>query len=179
MQQDFSILSIMYKDHETPRFWLNYGEALRSYVQKKMPDKSSVEDILHEVYLKIFCNCKRYDFCCDKAGVRNLRSWVFQVCHNTIIDFQREKAKYTYDRDWSEVLRDDTTVLAGESKIILGELIRRLPAKYAEAVYYDSVLSLNQADIAARLGLSLSATKSRIQRGKKCSGKFTCNICKK
>ncbi len=167
MQQVFSILSNMYKDHETPRFWLNYGEALRSYVQKTITDKSSVEDILHEVYLKIFCYCRRYDFCCDKAGVKNLRSWVFRVCHNTIIDFQKEKAKYRFDSDWSEVLQDNAGVSVEESRVMLEALIKNLPAKYAQAVYYDSVLSLNQAAIATRLGLSLSATKSRIQRGKK------------
>lgn len=165
--QDFSILRNMYKDHETPRFWLSYSDALRSYVQKKVSDKSSVEDILHDVYLKIFCYCKRYDFCCDKAGVKNLRSWVFQVCHNTIIDFKKEQTKYAYDPDWSKAFHDDATIPSAECKINPEQLIRRLPAKYAEAVYYDSVLSLNQADIAARLGLSLSAAKSRIQRGKK------------
>ena len=45
--------------------------------------------------------------------------------------------------------------------------MKSLPPKYAEAVWYDSVLLLNQADIARKLGLSLSAAKSRIQRGKK------------
>jgi RNA polymerase sigma-70 factor (ECF subfamily) len=157
----------MYKDHETPRFWINYGAALRSYVQKKVTDKHSVEDILHEVYLKIFCYCKRHDFCCDKAGVKNIRSWVFQVCHNTIIDFQKEKAKYAHDGDWSEVLPDDSSASVLDRPVKLEELIQNLPAKYAEAVYYDSVLLLKQADIADKLGVSLSAAKSRIQRGKK------------
>lgn len=157
----------MYKDYETPRFWINYGDALRGYVQKKVSEKNSVEDILHEVYLKIFCYCKRYDFCCDKAGVKNLRSWVFQVCHNTIIDFQKEKARYTYDGDWSETLQEDVAVSADENRVKPEDLIKILPAKYAEAVYYDSVLAFSQVDIACKLGLSLSAAKSRIQRGKK------------
>lgn len=89
----------MYKDHETPRFWTSYGTALRSYVEREVPDKNAVDDILHEVYLKIYCYCKRYDFCCEKAGVKNLRSWVFRVCHNVIVDYQKEHAKYTYGQD--------------------------------------------------------------------------------
>jgi DNA-directed RNA polymerase specialized sigma24 family protein len=85
----------MYKDHEMPRFWTTYAEAVRKYISKRVADKAVVEDILHDVYIKIFCYCKRYDFCCQKAGVRNLRSWVFQVCHNTLVDYYKEQGRYT------------------------------------------------------------------------------------
>jgi RNA polymerase sigma-70 factor, ECF subfamily len=158
----------MYKDHETPRFWISYGSALRSYVTRQIADKNAVDDILHEVYLKIFCYCRRYDFCCEKAGVKDLRSWVFRVCHNAIIDYQKKNARYTYKGE----LKDgwpaaDLPAFTGEYPLKLEELIKLLPPKYAEAIWYDSVLLLKQAEIAQKLGLSISAAKSRIQRGKK------------
>jgi RNA polymerase sigma-70 factor, ECF subfamily len=157
----------MYKDHETPRFWTSYGDSLRSYVERQIADKNAVNDILHEVYLKIFCYCKRYDFCCEKAGVKDLRSWVFRVCHNAIIDYQKKNAKYTYRVELKDSSVADLQSSADEFPLRLEELIKLLPAKYAEAIWYDSVLLLKQAEIAQKLGLSISAAKSRIQRGKK------------
>jgi len=157
----------MYQDHETPRFWISYSNALRSYVERQVADKNAVDDILHEVYLKIFCYCKRYDFCCEKAGVKDLRSWVFRVCHNAIVDYQKENAKYTYRYEIKDFWLADSPASASEYPLRLEELMKLLPPKYAEAVWYDSVLLLKQAEIAQKLGLSLSAAKSRIQRGKR------------
>ena len=157
----------MYKDHETPRFWLTYKEALQKYLEKRVRDKSVINDILHEVYVKIFVYCKRYDFCCKKAGVKNLRSWIFQVCHNTMIDRLKENSKYTFPED---IATDESLVFSTEpcqNIFTAEELIRKLPSKYAEPIYQETVLNMKQADIAMKLGLGLSATKSRIQRGKK------------
>ncbi|MFC0771728.1 sigma-70 family RNA polymerase sigma factor [Terrimonas alba] len=157
----------MYKDHETPRFWISYGELLKTYIEKNVADKNAVNDILHEVYLKIFTYCQRFDFCCDKARVKNLRAWVFRVCHNTIVDYHKQRAKFSYGFETNLV-----TELEGERQVFdaplsLDELLKKIPAKYAEAVWYDSVVQLNQSAIADKLGLSISATKSRVQRGKK------------
>jgi RNA polymerase sigma-70 factor (ECF subfamily) len=155
----------MYKDHETPRFWLSYGEAIKCYVEKRVADKTAVNDILHDVYLKIFCYCRRYDFCCEKAGVKNLRSWIFGICHNAVVDHQKQKARYSLGLEEKEVA--DFSGSKNDDTVGLKELMKLLPSKYAEAIWYDSVLHLKQAEIASKLGLSLSATKSRIQRGKK------------
>jgi RNA polymerase sigma-70 factor (ECF subfamily) len=152
----------MYKDHETPRFWLSYSEALRSYLLKRMKNTEAVEDVLHDVYLKIFCHCKRFDFSCEKAGVKNLRSWVFQVCHNAMVDYYKTRSRYKLTGDAIEV--SDDLVVCEEKNLMT--LLKSLPEKYSVPVYYDVVLQMNQADIAERIGMGLPATKSRIQRGK-------------
>lgn len=159
---------MMYKDYETPRFWLTYHEALRKYLQKRLNDKSAINDILHDVYIKIFLYCKRYDFCCEKAGVKNLRSWVFQVCHNTMLDYLKEKSKHNNRRNMdSSDIEDISSSEQNNEYINAEELIRKLPSKYADPVFHHTILLMKQADIAQKLGLSLSATKSRILRGKK------------
>ncbi|MGK2864925.1 MAG: RNA polymerase sigma factor [Chitinophagaceae bacterium] len=157
----------MYKDHETPRFWITYQDALRKYLLKRLNDKSAINDILHDVYIKIFVYCKRYDFCCEKAGVKNLRSWVFQVCHNTMLDYLKEKSKQCNHCDLLTCDIEDVNIEQRHEFMNAEELIRKLPSKYAEPVFHDTILRMKQADIAQKLGLSLSATKSRILRGKK------------
>jgi len=156
----------MYQDHETPRFWLTYSEGLKNYIARRINDKRFAEDVLHDVYIKIFSHCKRFDFCCEKAGVKNLRSWVFQVCHNTLIDHQKKNAKYFYPNNLSEDFSIESPDLFAEKRLPLEHLIKTLPARYSEVLMYDIVFSMKQADIAKKMGLTLSATKSRIQRGK-------------
>ncbi len=157
----------MYRDHETPRFWITYEDALQKYLVKRLDDKSLIDDIMHDVYLKVFVFCKRYDFCCEKAGVKNLRSWIFQVCHNTMIDRVKDKSKYSFTTDIIERLSDNSAEQNQVGSFHAAELINKLPAKYAEAVYLDTIIKMNQDCIAKKLGLGISATKSRIQRGKR------------
>jgi RNA polymerase sigma-70 factor (ECF subfamily) len=45
-------------------------------------------------------------------------------------------------------------------------LIRQLPQPYREAVMLSEIEGLRQWEVADRLGVSLSAAKSRIQRGR-------------
>lgn len=157
----------MYSDHETPRFWITYREALRNYLLKRVDDKSLIDDILHDVYLKVFVFCKRYDFCCEKAGVKNLRSWIFQVCHNTMVDRLKVNSKYSFTTNVLEQLSENSAAQDQAGSFQAAELINKLPSKYAEAVYLDTITKMNQDGIAKKLGITISATKSRIQRGKR------------
>lgn len=155
----------MYKDHETPCFWLTYEDAIRKYISKRLSDKTLVEDLCHDVYIKIFCYCKRFDFSCEKAGVKNLRSWIFQVCHNTVADHYKNNPLHQAIDDLSEAGPTDGT--KEDLSPTLKKIIKTLPPKYAVPLKYHILLNIKQADIANKLGLSLPATKSRIQRGKK------------
>ena len=156
----------MYKDHETPRFWVTYSDALRKYISKRVKDKEVVEDLLHDVYVKIFCYCKRYEFSCEKAGVKNLRSWVFQTCYNTLIDHFKKNSKYSYGEDLEEICCVEEPDLLDERPLPLEAVLKALPPKYSQPLTYDLLFSMKQAEIAEKLGISLAATKSRIQRGR-------------
>lgn len=156
----------MYKDHETPRFWTSFAEPLERYIAKRVKDKMLAEDVLHDVYIKIYSHCKRFEFSCEKAGVKNLRSWVFQVCHNTLVDYYKEQSRYFYPQCFNESLRIESPDVCLQKQLPFESLLKMLPQKYSEALTYDLIFSLKQADIAQKMGLSLSATKSRIQRGK-------------
>ncbi len=49
----------------------------------------------------------------------------------------------------------------------LDPMINALPDKYREALVLSDIRGIKQSEIAKRLGLGLSATKSRIQRARK------------
>ena len=60
----------MYRDHETPRFWITYQEALKNYLLKRLHDKLLVDDIMYDVHLKVFVFCRRYDSVVKKLVLR-------------------------------------------------------------------------------------------------------------
>jgi RNA polymerase sigma-70 factor, ECF subfamily len=156
----------MYKDHETPRFWISYAEPLEKYISKRVKDKMLAEDALHDVYVKIYTYCKRFDFCCNKAGVKNLRSWVFQVCHNTLIDYYKTQSRYFYPDRFHEAIEVESLLLKTERQFSIEKILSHLPEKYRQVLTYEFCYSMKQSEIADKLGLSLPATKSRILRGK-------------
>lgn len=58
---------------------------MRNYILKRVEDKDEANDILHDVLMKV------YNFCMTRSGVNNVRSWLFQISHNTIVDSIRKK----------------------------------------------------------------------------------------
>lgn len=69
---------------DVPALWLEHKEALYYFILKRVPDESTAKDISQDVLLKV------YNFCCCKSGVRNVRSWLFQIAHNTIADYYQK-----------------------------------------------------------------------------------------
>lgn len=104
-----------------------------------------------------------------QAGQRicNLRSWLLQTAHHALIDHYRKYNRLRHDL--SEVR---SAIAEGEvsSYRILSEyvrpLLRCLPDTYAQALELE-LDGVPQKDIALRLKLDLSTTKSRIQRSRK------------
>ncbi len=84
----------MYSPYQTPRFWKDYRTPLKNYVRKWISDPDVAKDVLQNIFFKIYTYCQRYEFSCGKAGISNLRSWIFQTAQNAIADhYQEEKSK--------------------------------------------------------------------------------------
>lgn len=58
---------------DVPALWLDHKTELRNFILKRVKDPDLTNDILQEVLLKV------YKFCISKSGVKNLRSWLFQI----------------------------------------------------------------------------------------------------
>ncbi len=55
---------------------------------------------------------------------------------------------------------------AKEMQELVGPMLSMLPEEYGQPLYLSDIQGLPQKEIAAKLNLSLSGTKSRIQRGR-------------
>lgn len=139
------------------KIWQTHKSALTDFIKSKIDDPSLVDDILQEVSIKLFDNLRQTE-------IQNYKAWLYQVARNTIADHYRKNKK-------TEPLIIDTKTSENPNVCfcdLSGFVIQTyLPKKYSEPLYMSDIEQKSQKEIAEILNLSLTATKSRIQRGRK------------
>ncbi len=80
---------------DVPALWLEHKTALKNYILKRVRDEDLSNEILQEVLLKV------YKFCLSKSGVKNVRSWLYQIAHNTMIIFEENQKMPAQRQKWN------------------------------------------------------------------------------
>jgi len=145
---------------DVPSLWFEHKAALKGYIHKRVADEDLVNDILQEVLLKV------YKFCLSKSGVRNIRSWLFQITQNTITDHYRKNSHFTPLTESDDQFEDNHNTSFSEAAEFILPMINLLPREYSIPLKLSDVDGMKQQEIAEHLQLGLSATKSRIQRAR-------------
>jgi RNA polymerase sigma-70 factor (ECF subfamily) len=145
---------------DVPALWHEHENELRNFILKRVKDKNLTNDILQDVLMKV------YNFCISKSGVRSIRSWLFQIAQNTITDHYRKQSKFTNLDNLNEIEYEDQNMAFSEATNYILPMLEFLPKEYAVPLKFADIDNIKQADIAKKLNLSLSATKSRIQRAR-------------
>lgn len=141
--------------------WQNHKEQLRSYVNKRIDDTNAVDDILQDVYIKASDNLHQLKI----EG--SLKSWLYRIAHNTLMDFYRQRQPFEkLPKDLIYEEQDTGKQAREELAQCLRPLIDKLPEKYGKPLRLAELEGVSQQDIADQLGLSLSGAKSRVQRGR-------------
>lgn len=135
---------------------------LKSYILKKIGNKTVAEDIVQEVMLKAVESHKK-----DRE-IKNIKAWLFQVTRNTIADYYKKNyLEYNFDDDWKENALKSHTLPKILATDFIVPMIELLPKKYGQPLMRSDIENIAQKEIADDLNLGLSATKMRIQRGRK------------
>src|SRR5690606_3072478 len=141
--------------------YLEYEARLRSFVMKRVKDKDEANDILQQLYVKLYKHCEQLQ------EVRNINAWLYQIARNAVYDYYREQDRSIPVKDESkleEQLQQDPEQQDSESLVL--PLINMLPSEYAEPLRLSEIEGISQKEIAERLGMSYSGAKSRVQRGR-------------
>jgi len=161
---------------DTPAIWRQVHDGLRAFVAKRVANEAEVEDILQEVFLRMH---RKLDSLKDP---RRIVSWLFQITRNAIIDHYRKPARRRevpaglsadLDAHHPASVPPATGELTDSGRLRTGlagclqPMIERLPADYRQAVTLVELEGLTQQAAAKRLNLSVSGTKSRVQRGRR------------
>ncbi len=132
------------------------------------PSAAEAEDLMQEVYLKLWQNLHRY-----RPG-SNFVAWACRVARNLLIDAYR-RARAERSQAWldPEVLErvpsaDDPHAAAVRRQRLrlVAQALRRLDPELAELVLLRDFAGLAYAEIAEALELPLGTVKSRLNRAR-------------
>lgn len=139
--------------------WEEYKSSLYGYIKKRVTDEDDAKDILQDVLLK------SYQYCSNGKTVIYLKSWLYKITQNTIIDYHK-KANKNISISFDLVEANGEKSILGEASDYIKILLKLLPKDYATPLYMSDIEGISQENISKSLGLTLPNTKSRIQRAR-------------
>ena len=146
----------------TSKVWSELHTRLYEFILSRVHNADDADDILQDVFLKIHENL---------SSIRDedrITSWIFQVTRNAIInhyrDLKKQRISFTTDTD----VLEDPDPHANNIDISgwLRPFMARLPEKYQQALLLTELGDMSQVELAKQLGISISAAKMRVHRGR-------------
>ncbi len=140
--------------------YTDFHAKLRSFTLQHISDPDAADDVLQDVYLKIHSHVQ------DVRDTDRLESWIFQITRNAITDYYRRTRPQDELPDALPAPMEEEPDAASEVAASLRDMLRCLAPKYRQALELTDMQGLSQAELAERLGISLSGAKSRVQRAR-------------
>lgn len=149
----------------TEMIWETYHERLSTFIRKYVAESTDVDDVLQEVFVKVHTHIATL------REEEKLRSWVYQIARNAIMDYyrQRRQMEPIEQIEHVQVIEEDDSVFenaAHELAPCIQEMVEQLPTKYRQALLLTEYEGLTQKELSTRLGISFSGAKSRVQRAR-------------
>lgn len=162
------------KDSEIKTIWNKFRNELLNFITARVNDEYKAEDILQEVFIKIYRNIEQLD---DEA---KLKSWLYKITKNTIIDYyRRRKSSDLYIEEVEDALgnEEENTNMNNEMLTCLKFFLYELPDKYKEPLEMYELKGMKHREISKELNISLSGSKTRIQRAREKLRKVLTECC--
>ncbi len=151
----------------TEHAWQALSQQLRAFFRRRVRDDQLAEDLLQETFVRV------HNGLASLQEQDRLAAWVQRVAQNTLRDYFRKgfvsKELLAPAAVVAEAIPEERTSEKNYNEEIaagLRCLAQQLPPRYREAIELAEVQGLTQGEVGARLGLSLSGAKSRVQRGR-------------
>lgn len=161
-------------DSNIKDIWQSFNTQLLSYIKHQVNDENIAEDLLHEVFIKLYKNV-------DKLEEQSkLKPWLYQITKNTIIDYYRKRKEtpIAFQNLEKEFETDDIeTNMNDETVECLKALIFELPEKYQKSIELYDMKGLKHKDISQKLNISISGSKTRVQRARSKLKEVLCDCC--
>ena len=140
--------------------WDEFAVKLGQFIRSRVADPATAEDILQDVFVKVQKKLKQLD------DPNKLQSWLYLIARNAIIDHYRAKRETTPISDSLPIEPADATPEIDGLKAAFKRMVYSLPNPYRDALVLTEFEGITQKELAARLGISLSGAKSRVQRAR-------------
>ena len=142
---------------------------LRLVLLRVLDDGRDVEEAVQDTFVQAWRHLDRY------RGDAALFTWLYRIGVNEALGRRRKKRIPTTDLDASGVdgahdlrrdVQPEASAETSDLRLRVIAALNELPLDYREAVVLRDVAGLSNDEVAAALGLSVAATKSRIHRGR-------------
>ena len=147
---------------EITSIWENFHKELKVFIQNKTRNAADTDDILQDAFIRIINNM-------DKVNQSaNIRHYLFGIVRNAIYDHFNRKKTVLYTAELKDVLSDEEaqSLNSAVADCCIRPFINKLPEHYREALLITEFQDISQKELAAKLNISYSGAKSRVQRGK-------------
>ena len=142
------------------RAWRQHKNEVRGFLQAQTGSAAEADDLLQEIFLKAVLQGERF------CTLGDPRAWLFHVARNLLIDRQRLKKNLV---PVPEDLSAESEPLLAPVDLLsqcLPRVLSELSVEDREVLTFCDIQGGSQRAYAERLGLSLPAVKSRIQRAR-------------
>ncbi len=139
-----------------------FGKHLFAFIQSKVKSPDDASDIYQEVLIKILTKAQQI------KSTDSLKSWLFMVTRNQIIDFYRAKKndlnieQLTIHPAHEE--EKNSAYLHLES--CLAGFVNQLPEDYKHLLMESEINGKSQKDLSESLNLNYVTVRSKVQRGR-------------
>src|SRR5687768_8512141 len=144
--------------------------AIRAFVLSRVRNPAIADDITQETLLRLTQRLHTL------REAERLEAWVFQIARNTVADHFRgakESTPLNEETHTSELKPAAHEPLAAEDDRLrravadyVTSMVANLPEPYRGALQLTEFEGVSQVELAGKIGLSISAAKSRVQRAR-------------
>jgi RNA polymerase sigma-70 factor (ECF subfamily) len=145
------------------RLYKLYSRAMYNICVRMLPNKIDAEDVLQDAFVSAFKNLKNY------RGDSSFGAWLRRIVINKCIDTLRKKSSFMFD-EISEQVADKSKVEEGIPDVdpaIVHHAIKELPDGARMVFNLFCLEGYKHKDIAEKLGISESTSKSQYIRARK------------
>jgi RNA polymerase sigma-70 factor, ECF subfamily len=160
---------------EVAGIYKEFHQALLSFIRSKVRSAEDAEDILQNVFIKISGNVNTL------SAKEKLRSWIFTITRNAIIDYYRLNAtrrNISIDETLEGSLSEnpDEDPVKGMDQCV-HSMIRLLPEEYRDVIIESEINGIKQKDLAGKYGIAYPSVRSKVQRGRERLKQLFYNCC--
>lgn len=150
---------------EITALYQDYNETLVRYLAIRLRSRQDAVEVAQEAYIRLI---RRENL----KGIDCFQSFLFRTATNISIDLQRQRARQAKNFASSKFLLGDIDEITPERTLnarqrisALKEVLEDLPPKCREAFMLYKFKNLEHAEIAKKMGLSVSSVRKYIARG--------------
>lgn len=153
--------------------WSAFYTPLQQYVANRVRAGADADDLVQLILERAMSKAQQ-------VQIDNIASWLFGIARNAIADHYRAQARLlTHEADALEAAPalGETDAERAEVIACMEPLLDALPEPESQLLRWADMQGRSMQSIADELGISLTATKSRVQRARKEFMRVTQHCC--